>query len=80
MYKYKVTEDFLSLSEGQFLKLSEAQIKRRKSLLSLVKRNGLCKVILPFHLKKDEIFETEDAIGKELSNSVELIQDNATIT
>jgi hypothetical protein len=70
MHEYIVTAPFVSIKAGQVVKLSEDQIKQRKSLVKEGKK-GVCEVIADFHLKFGETFSTKDEINKKLVQSVE---------
>lgn len=70
MEKYIVTGDFLGISEGQIIKLSDDQLRKRKSLVKPLKK-GKVQAIMDFHLKRGEVFETDLEINKKLAEIVQ---------
>ncbi len=70
METYIVTGDFLGIAEGQIIKLSDEQLRKRKSLVKPLKK-GKVQAIMDFHLKRGETFETDIEMNKKLAEIVQ---------
>jgi hypothetical protein len=70
MQKYIVIGECLAIKAGQKIKLDENQVKRRKHLMKICGKD-VYEVLIDFHLKKNEEFESDNIFTKKSALIVE---------